>query len=74
MPRFVVFGTSNLTIHCIVEAKSEGEAMEMAKELQPEESIPNEVICDPPEDFVWNEVYLESEIFGPKLVLGEKDD
>ena len=61
MSKFVVFGTSYATIFCVVEAKSEKEAMEKAENV-----MGSEVDFGGDEYSEWEEARPVSEVWGEK--------
>ena len=61
MSKFVVFGTSHVPIHCVVEAKSEKEAMEKAEDV-----MGSEIECGGDEYSEWEEARPVSEVWGEK--------
>ena len=61
MSRFVVFGTAQAPIHCVVEAKSEKEAMEKAEDV-----MSSEIELDGDFEDEWEEALPASEVWGKK--------
>ena len=61
MSKFVVFGTSHVPIHCVVEAKSATEAMEKAENV-----MGSEIEYDSDEYSEWDEARPVSEVWGEK--------